>query len=224
MEELELIEWVRRRAGDPGRAWPVGIGDDAAVLRPRAGHEIVVTNDALVEGVHFRLSTSSPEDVGHKALHVNLSDVAAMGAVPLGFVLSLGLPERFPTDRLQALLGGVLRAAKRAQRRREKQAGLGTVELRLPTEQAERLRAAMKTPGFDPAFDRFLEQLVVDVDRWPGLRELTWNRADRWIPSEEALSIYERNWRFVDPGELSRDELDLIDRLKRQFGGGVLNA
>ena len=117
-----------------------------------------------------------------------------------------------------------LRAAKRAQRQRERRAGLTTVELRLTAEQAERLRAAMKIPGFEPTFDRFLENLVVDIDRWPGLRELAWNRADRWISSEEALSIYERNWRFVDPGELSQEELDLIDRLKQQVGGGVLNA
>lgn len=130
-----------------------------------------------------------------------------------------GRPKTSPLTRAEQL-----REAKRAQRQRERQAGLSKVELRLPTEQAERLRAAMKSPGFGPALDRFLEELMVDIDRWPGLRELAWNRADRWIPSEEALSIYERNWRFVDPKELSQDELDLIDRLKRQFGGGVFNA
>ena len=84
--------------------------------------------------------------------------------------------------------------------------------------------AAVKAPGFKPALDRFLENLVLDIDQWPGLRELAWNRAGRWIPSEEALSIYERNWRFVDPRQLSQDELELIDRLKQQFDGGVLNA
>ena len=124
-----------------------------------------------------------------------------------------GRPKTSPLTRAEQL-----RAAKRAQRQRERQEGLGKVELRLTTEQAERLRVATKIPGFDSALNRFLEELVVDIDRWPGLRELAWNRADRWIPSEEALSIYERNWRFVDPSELSQDELDLIDRLKRQFG------
>lgn len=130
-----------------------------------------------------------------------------------------GRPKTSPLTRAEQL-----RAAKRAQRQRERHEGLSTVELRLPAERAERLRVAIKTPGFEPALDRFLENLVLDIDQWPGLRELAWNRADRWIPSEEALSIYERNWRFVDPRQLTQDELDLIDHLKQQFGGGLLNA
>lgn len=134
-------------------------------------------------------------------------------------VTTRGRPKTSPLTRAEQL-----RAAKRAQRQRERRAGLSVVELRLPTDQADRLRAAVKAPGFKLALDRFLEKLVLDIDQWPGLRELAWNRADRWIPSEEALSIYERNWRFVDPRQLSQDELELIDRLKQQFGGGVLNA
>ena len=130
-----------------------------------------------------------------------------------------GRPKTSPLTRAEQL-----RAAKRAQRQRERRAGLSTVELRLPTDQADRLSAAVKAPGFKLALDRFLENLVLDIDQWPGLRELAWNRADRWIPSEEALSICERNWRFVDPRQLSPDELELIDRLKQQFGEGVLNA
>ncbi len=134
-------------------------------------------------------------------------------------VTTRGRPKTSPLTRAEQL-----RAAKRAQRQRERRAGLSAVELRLPTEQADRLRTAIKAPGFKPALDQFLENMVLDIDQWPGLRELAWNRTDRWIPSEEALSIYERNWRFVDPQQLSQDELALIDRLKQQFGGGLLHV
>jgi hypothetical protein len=62
------------------------------------------------------------------------------------------------------------------------------------------------------------------MHEWPTLRSLAWNRSDRWIPAEEALALYERNWRFVEPTRLNQEEADLIDRLKNHFGGGVLNV
>ncbi|HEX6183233.1 MAG TPA: thiamine-phosphate kinase [Pyrinomonadaceae bacterium] len=71
-----------------------GIGDDAAVFRQRAGFDTVVTADMLVEGVDFRLGSgwATPRDLGHKALAVSLSDVAAMGARPRFCLLSVGVP------------------------------------------------------------------------------------------------------------------------------------
>jgi thiamine-monophosphate kinase len=71
-----------------------GIGDDAAVLRPRAGFDLIVTADLLVEGVDFRLEKgwTSPRDLGHRALAVSLSDAAAMGARPRFCLLSVGVP------------------------------------------------------------------------------------------------------------------------------------
>ncbi|QTN22731.1 thiamine-phosphate kinase [Rhizobacter sp. AJA081-3] len=69
----------------------LGIGDDCALLAPLAGMQIAVSSDMLVEGRHF-LSTVAPERLGHKALAVNLSDLAACGAQPLGFTLALALP------------------------------------------------------------------------------------------------------------------------------------
>jgi len=98
------------------------------------------------------------------------------------------------------------------------------VELRLPAEQAARLKAALASPRFAPALDRMLDELVVDLRRWPVLRELAWNRADRWIPADEALGLYERNWRFVEMQPLDREEAALVDRLKARHGGGLLNA
>ncbi len=70
----------------------LGIGDDAALLRPPAGQSLVVSTDTLVSGVHFPVDTT-PEAIGHKALAVNLSDMAAMGAEPAWFTLSITLPD-----------------------------------------------------------------------------------------------------------------------------------
>jgi len=133
--------------------------------------------------------------------------------------LARGRPRTSPLTRAEQL-----RAAKRAQRQRSRRAGLTEIQLRLPTDEAARLRAAANAPHFEKALDRFLQDVVVDINRWPKLRELAWNRADRWIPAEEALALYERNWRFVQPEELATDEAALVERLKTQFGGGILNA
>lgn len=130
-----------------------------------------------------------------------------------------GRPKTSPLTRAEQL-----RAAKGAQRQRERRAGLTTVELRVPADQAARLRAAMNARGFRQALGRFLHDEVLDTGQWPTLRALAWNRADRWIPAAEALALYERNWRFVEPARLSREEAALIDELKNRFGKGVLNV
>jgi thiamine-monophosphate kinase len=88
MGEFDLIERFFKR---PPQKADVGIGDDCAVWSPRAGHQLAVSADMLVEGRHF-LSTVAPYRLGHKALAVNLSDLAACGATPRAFLLSLSLP------------------------------------------------------------------------------------------------------------------------------------
>ena len=70
----------------------LGLTDDAAVLATRPGHDLVLTADAIVAGVHF-FAGDKPEDVARKALRVNLSDLAAKGATPAGFLVSLALPK-----------------------------------------------------------------------------------------------------------------------------------
>ena len=117
-----------------------------------------------------------------------------------------------------------LREAKRAQRQRERRAGLSTVQLRLPKNQAEQLRAALKTPDFQQDFENFLKDYVLDINQWPMLKDLAWNRHDSWLPAEEALRIYERNWRFVDVDKLDNEEAELIHRLQEHYGNGVLNV
>ncbi|HET7092807.1 MAG TPA: AIR synthase related protein, partial [Thermomicrobiales bacterium] len=65
-----------------GAGVAVGIGDDCAVWTPAPGESVVITTDSLVEAIHFRIDWTDPERLGHKALAVNLSDLAAMGALP----------------------------------------------------------------------------------------------------------------------------------------------
>jgi hypothetical protein len=117
-----------------------------------------------------------------------------------------------------------LRQAKRDQRLRERRRGVAPVHLQLPRERAEKLRAATNTAGFEAALGRFLDDLVVDLDAWPVLRELAWNRADRFIPGDHALGLYERNWRLVDPERMKPEERALLDRLRERFGRGLPNG
>jgi thiamine-monophosphate kinase len=89
-------------------AGPEGLGlrDDAAVLTPPAGADIVLTKDALVAGVHF-FADDPPGAIARKALRVNLSDLAAKGAAPVGFLLALALPADWTADWLAAFAEGL---------------------------------------------------------------------------------------------------------------------
>ncbi len=90
--EFDLISrFFMRPEGQGPRRAQVGNGDDCAVIAPAPGHHIALSTDTLVEGRHF-LSTVDPARLGHKSLAVNLSDLAAAGARPLGFTLALTLP------------------------------------------------------------------------------------------------------------------------------------
>jgi thiamine-monophosphate kinase len=88
MGEFDLIDRFFKR---PVRRSALGIGDDCALLAPAPGMQLAVSCDMLVEGRHF-LSTADPFKLGHKALAVNLSDLAACGATPLAFTLALSMP------------------------------------------------------------------------------------------------------------------------------------
>jgi thiamine-monophosphate kinase len=92
LNEFELIRTFFARQPVSRADVAAGIGDDAALLRPPAGQLLAVTSDLLVSGVHF-LPDVDPHALGHKALAVNLSDLAAMGAEPAWFLLNLVLPE-----------------------------------------------------------------------------------------------------------------------------------
>ena len=111
--ESQIIERIRRRFPSAGRGLKTGIGDDAAVLRPAAGSECVVTTDAFLEDVHFFRNVHPPDAVGYKALARATSDIAAMGAEARCFFLTLGLPDACAGPWLDKFLGGMARAARR---------------------------------------------------------------------------------------------------------------
>jgi thiamine-monophosphate kinase len=106
MGEFDLIERYFKR---PTHKAALGVGDDCALLRPTEGMQLAVSSDMLVEGRHF-LSTVDSTRLGHKALAVNLSDLAAVGAEPLGFTLALSLP-RVDETWLAGFSSGLLRLA-----------------------------------------------------------------------------------------------------------------
>jgi len=92
--EFDLIERFFKTGNDLSITNPtvsLGIGDDCALIKPLPDEEIAITSDMLVEGRHFFLD-AEPEELGRKALAVNLSDLAAMGAKPLGFTLAIAMP------------------------------------------------------------------------------------------------------------------------------------
>jgi thiamine-monophosphate kinase len=97
LSEFDLIKqyFTRPMRRDASGRTVLGVGDDCALLAPTPGMQLAVSSDMLVEGRHF-LPGADPFDLGHKSLAVNLSDLAAMGAVPLGFTLALALPAADP--------------------------------------------------------------------------------------------------------------------------------
>lgn len=103
--EFRLIDRIRARL-NPGPDVVLGLGDDAAVLRPRAGQLLVAACDVLNELVHFA-ADDPPDAIGHKSAAVNLSDLAAMGAEPAWALLGLSLPEA-DADWLEGFLDGFL--------------------------------------------------------------------------------------------------------------------
>jgi thiamine-monophosphate kinase len=127
LPELEIIRHIRRltkshdgvpqararrlgiRLGEAGH----GIGDDCAVLDLPRGHEILVTTDFSLEGIHFRREWHPPDSIGHRCLARGLSDISAMGGIPQAAFLSLALPPDLPQHWVDEFIRGFLKLAKR---------------------------------------------------------------------------------------------------------------
>lgn len=94
MRETEIVQRIAALAGPAGRNRTLitGIGDDAAIIRPRPGEDLVFTTDFVLQDRHFTLATHTAADIGHKALARSLSDLAAMGSEPVFCLISLALP------------------------------------------------------------------------------------------------------------------------------------
>ena len=109
--EFDFINSIRNRVTS---SVITGIGDDAAVFRSNSGKETVVSVDLLIEDIDFRRTTTPPYLLGHKALAVSLSDLAAMGARPLSALISIGVPEDiWQTDFVDRMYDGWLDLANR---------------------------------------------------------------------------------------------------------------
>jgi thiamine-monophosphate kinase len=99
--------------GDSASGVTIGIGDDCAVLEPRAGAALLATTDLLLEDVHFRRRWAEPADIGWKALAVNLSDIASMGGRPRWALVALACPAGTPVEDIEAFYEGALALARR---------------------------------------------------------------------------------------------------------------
>jgi thiamine-monophosphate kinase len=108
--EIELVRAIRRVLSGQAPGVVVGVGDDAAVIEPGM-YQGVLTTDLLVEGVHFELGSTSPRDLGHKAVTVNVSDVAAMGGSPRYGLTSIALSAEVESAWVMELYGGMREAA-----------------------------------------------------------------------------------------------------------------
>lgn len=109
--EAELVEWLRQNLPRSERL-VVGVGDDAAIVDWSTSDSCLVTSDLLADGVHFRWSHDPPEQIGRKAVAVNLSDLAAMAARPVAIVVSLLLPngsQQNSSDQVRVDLSSVKR-------------------------------------------------------------------------------------------------------------------
>jgi thiamine-monophosphate kinase len=113
LPELELIERIRRAAARGRTKLGRGIGDDCAILNIPRGHEVLVTTDFSLEGVHFRRDWHPPDSIGHRCLTRGLSDIAAMGGTPIAAFLSLALPADLPQQWVDEFIRGFLKLAKR---------------------------------------------------------------------------------------------------------------
>src|SRR5690349_19222684 len=112
LTERELIARIRA-ALPPAPPWLlVGIGDDGAVVEPERNRLDVFTVDAIVDGVHFERRFTPPAAIGHRALAVNLSDLAAMGPSPRLALRSMTLPAELPCADFDALVGGLVQLAR----------------------------------------------------------------------------------------------------------------
>ena len=110
--EFGLIDRIAQRVHH-SPAVVLGIGDDAAALLPTPGTLTLITSDMLLEGVHFDLDFCDPQSLGRKSLAVNLSDLAAMGARPRQFLLSVALPKGLSLEFVDGFMSGILEQAER---------------------------------------------------------------------------------------------------------------
>jgi thiamine-monophosphate kinase len=110
--EFGLIELLAQKIGKPSRKVIVGIGDDTAVIRSRAGYQLITT-DTLIENIHFKLKTISFFDLGYKALAINISDIISMGGLPTYALVTIGANKNLSVRKIEDLYRGIRKLAKK---------------------------------------------------------------------------------------------------------------
>lgn len=110
--ENALVEWLRTRFAADANRVPIGIGDDAAIVR-FDGHAIMITADMLLDGIHFDTREHTYEVIGHKAIACSLSDCAAMACEPRAATVSVALSASMSLEDVQCLYEGIARVADR---------------------------------------------------------------------------------------------------------------
>ncbi|HEY2844030.1 MAG TPA: thiamine-phosphate kinase [Bryobacteraceae bacterium] len=113
MNELEIVDRLRKMSGRPRRGVIRGIGDDCAVFRPEPGLDLLLKTDQLIEGVHFPKSMP-PEKIGERALARALSDIAAAGGEPRCCLVAVALPRNRANKWILAFFRGLLQLARRS--------------------------------------------------------------------------------------------------------------
>jgi thiamine-monophosphate kinase len=111
--EREILQRLRARTAPTTGNLKLGIGDDCAIYRPAPAEDLVFTTDFLIENVHFRSDTHSPQAIGYKTLARGLSDLAAMGAVPRFCLLSLAVPPQTAPAFIDRVFKGLSELADR---------------------------------------------------------------------------------------------------------------
>lgn len=112
IDEFALIRSLEDRFAHHAPGLVQGIGDDAAVIETSAQARWHITTDLLVEGVHFDMTSTTPESVGYRAAMANLSDIAAMGAVPRYLLISLAIPKTVTRSHIHELYSGLMKACR----------------------------------------------------------------------------------------------------------------
>ena len=199
--ERALIERIRALLPPASPALVVGIGDDAAVAQLDRGAFAVLTTDAIVEGVHFDRRFSSAADIGHKALAVNLSDLAAMGAAPRFALLSLLLPASLPAadvDEIVAALAALARATRVTVAGGNIARSPGPLAVDITAVGAAKPRKVLTRGGGHPG-----DELYVSGRIGAGVAGLAWLRTHATSPAsepdDEALAECVRWYRRPEP-------------------------